>query len=100
MNEVLEHSERNECVAYNHEWPWEAAPAVVDSPHAVKDAHGNIFADGDCLVRFEDLKLGGSSVLTGGSKSKAIRLMDGDHEIGRKVDAVAVMLKECFVKKA
>jgi protein PhnA len=66
----------------------------------VKDAHGNILADGDCVVLIKDLKLGGSSVLKGGSKSRPIRLVDGDHEIDCKVDGVGVRLKACFVKKA
>ena len=39
-------------------------------------------------------------VLKGGSKSKPIRLGDGDHEISCKVDGIAVGLKACFVKKA
>jgi len=39
-------------------------------------------------------------VLKGGTKSRPIRLGDGDHEIDCKVDGVAVMLKACFVKKA
>jgi len=39
-------------------------------------------------------------VLKGGSKSKPIRLVDGDHEISCKVDNIAVGLKACFVKKA
>jgi protein PhnA len=39
-------------------------------------------------------------VLKGGSKSKPIRLVDGDHEINCKVDGIAVGLKACFVKKA
>ena len=49
----------------------------------------------------KDLKLGGGSqVLKGGSKSKPIKLVDGDHEISCKVDGIAVGLKACFVKKA
>lgn len=65
-----------------------------------QDAHGNVLADGDCVLIIKDLKLGGSSVLKGGSKSKPIRLGDGDHEIDCKVDGVAVMLKACFVRPA
>ena len=65
----------------------------------VKDAHGNVLADGDCVILIKDLKLGGSQVLKGGSKSKPIRLVDGDHEIDCKVDGIAVGLKACFVKK-
>ncbi len=98
--DILEHPERYECVTCGHEWPREAAPDAADAPRVVKDAHGNILADGDCVVLIKDLKLGGSSVLKGGSKSRPIRLVDGDHEIDCKVDGVAVMLKACFVKKA
>ena len=66
----------------------------------VKDANGNVLADGDAVVLIKDLKLGGSEVLKGGSKSRPIRLVDGDHEISCKVNGIAVGLKACFVKKA
>ncbi len=69
-------------------------------PRVVKDANGNVLADGDCVVLIKDLKLGGTQVLKGGSKSKPIRLVDGDHEISCRVDGIAVGLKACFVKKA
>jgi protein PhnA len=101
MNEVLDHPERYECVTCGHEW--ERAPEA-ESPAAarvVKDAHGNVLADGDCVVLIKDLKLGGGSqVLKGGSKSKPIRLVDGDHEISCRMDGMAIGLKACFVKKA
>jgi len=100
MTEVLEFSDKWECVTCGHEWPREAAPEAPDAPRVVKDAHGNVLADGDCVILIKDLKLGGSSVLKGGSKSKPIRLVDGDHEISCKVDNIAVGLKACFVKKA
>jgi len=41
----------------------------------------------------KDLKLGGTSVLKGGSKTKPIRLGEGDHEITCKMDGMAVGLK-------
>ncbi|HEY5345178.1 MAG TPA: zinc ribbon domain-containing protein YjdM [Verrucomicrobiae bacterium] len=100
MNDVLEFPEKWECVTCGHEWPRAAAPEIADGPRIVKDAHGNVLADGDCVILIKDLKLGGSSVLKGGSKSKPIRLVDGDHEISCKVDNIAVGLKACFVKKA
>lgn len=100
MNEILEHADRHECVTCGHEWVREVATEPPDGPRVVKDAHGNVLADGDCVILIKDLKLGGSSVLKGGSKSKPIRLGDGDHEIDCKVDGIAVMLKACFVKKA
>jgi len=64
------------------------------------EAHGNMLADADCVVLIKDLKLGGSQVLKGGSKSRPIRLKDGDPEIYCKVDSIAVGLKACFVKQA
>ena len=100
MNEILEHADRYECVTCGHEWARAAAAEMPDAPRVVKDAHGNVLADGDCVILIKDLKLGGSSVLKGGSKSRPIRLGNGDHEIDCKVDGVAVMLKACFVKKA
>lgn len=98
MNDVLELPERWECVTCGHEWEKEAEP---EKARVVKDAHGNVLADGDCVVLIKDLPLKGSSgVLKGGTKSKPIRLVDGDHEISCKIDGVAIGLKACFVKKA
>lgn len=100
MTEVLEFPTKWECVTCGHEWDRTAAPEAPDAPRIVKDAHGNVLADGDCVVLIKDLKLGGSQVLKGGAKSKPIRLIDGDHEIDCKVDGIGVRLKACFVKKA
>ena len=100
MDDVLEHPDHWECVTCGHEWPREAALEVADGPRVVKDAHGNVLADGDCVVLIKDLKLSGSQVLKGGTKSKPIKLGEGDHEISCKVDGIAVGLKACFVKKA
>jgi len=98
MTDLLEHPEKRECLTCGHEWAREAEP---EQARTVKDAHGNKLADGDCVVLIKDLKLGGGSqVLKGGSKSKPIRLGDGDHEISCKIDGMAVGLKACFVRKA
>lgn len=97
MEEVIAHPDKWECVTCGFEWPKEETP---DGPRVVKDARGTVLADGDCVTLIKDLKLGGSSVLKGGSKSKPIKLVDGDHEISCKVDGIAVGLKACFVKKA
>ncbi|TSA31163.1 MAG: alkylphosphonate utilization protein [Verrucomicrobiaceae bacterium] len=97
MNEILEHAEKWECMTCGHEWEKEEQPP---SERIVKDAHGNVLADGDCVILIKDLPLKGAQVLKGGSKSKPIRLVDGDHEIDCKVDGIAVGLKACFVKKA
>lgn len=98
--EVLERPGRWECATCGHEWDREKEAEAPEGPRVVKDAHGTVLADGDVVVLIKDLKLGGSQVLKGGSKSKPIRLVDGDHEIDCKVDGIAVGLKACFVRKA
>lgn len=97
MDEVIAHSDKWECVTCGFEWPKEEVP---EASRVVKDAHGNVLRDGDCVVLIKDLKLGGTQVLKGGSKSKPIKLVDRDHEISCKVDGIAVGLKAQFVKKA
>ena len=100
MTEVLESPDKWECVTCGNEWERALEAEAVAGPCVIKDAHGNVLADGDCVILIKDLKLGGSQVLKGGSKSKPIRLGNGDHEISCKVDGIAVGLKACFVKKA
>ncbi len=98
LEDLLGHPDRWECATCGHEWPKEAAP---EAARVVKDAHGNVLADGDSIVLIKDLKLrGGSGVLKGGAKAKNIRLVDGDHEIDCKIDGVSLALRACFVKKA
>ena len=101
MTDVLEFPDKWECATCGHEWPREAAPEAPDAPRVVKDAHGNVLVDGDCVALIKDLKLGGGNqVLKVGTKSKPIKLVDGDHEISCKMDGMAIGLKACFVKKA
>lgn len=100
MTEVMESPGTWECVTCGHEWKRAVVSEAAAGVRIVKDAHGNQLADGDCVILIKDLKLGGSQVLKGGSKSKPIRLVDEDHEITCKVDGIAVGLKACFVKKA
>jgi protein PhnA len=101
MTDVLKFPDKWECVTRGHEWTREAQPDAPEAARVVKDAHGNVLADGDCVVLIKDLKLGGGNqVLKGGTKSKPIRLADGDHEIDCKMDGMSVGLKACFVKKA
>ncbi len=101
MTEVLSHADRFECLTCGHEWERAAVPDAPDAPRVVKDAHGNTLADGDVVMLIKDLPLKGSSqVLKVGTKSKPIRLVDGDHEISCKIEGMAIGLKACFVKKA
>jgi protein PhnA len=98
MTDILSHAERWECVTCGHEWDREPEP---EKARAVKDAHGNVLADGDAVILIKDLPLKGSSqVLKGGTKAKSIRLVEGDHEISCKIDGSAIGLKACYVKKA
>ena len=92
------------CADCAHEWLIAAQAAVAiadDTARVVKDAHGNVLADGDAVILIKDLRLKGSSQsLKGGTKIRSIRLVEGDHEIDCKVDGVGMMLKACYVKKA
>ncbi len=100
MTEVLIHSDRLECVTCGHEWPIEDAADEAAEDRVVKDAYGNVLANGDIVAMIKDLKLKGSSqVLKMGTKSKPIRLVDGDHEIDCKMEGLLIGLKACFVKK-
>lgn len=101
MSEILVCDDHFECVTCGHEWPRELAVAdAEDAPRVVKDAYGNVLADGDVVAMVKDLKLKGSSqVLKVGTKSRPIRLVDGDHEIDCKMDGIAIALKAMYVKK-
>lgn len=100
MTHVLIHPSHCECVTCGHEWPVEDQGDTPLIERIVKDAHGNVLANGDVVAMIKDLKLKGSSqVLKVGTKSKAIRLVDGDHEIDCKMDGISIGLKAMFVKK-
>ncbi|MDD5249078.1 MAG: zinc ribbon domain-containing protein YjdM [Rhodocyclaceae bacterium] len=88
------------CADCGHEWP-QAALAAADADDAVvKDANGNVLADGDAVVLIKDLKVKGSSItLKMGTKVKSIRLVGGDHEVDCKMDGGSFMLKACYLKK-
>lgn len=101
MDDLLESSSRWECRTCGHEWERAAAAEAPSGPRVVKDSNGNVLADGDVVMLIKDLPLKGSSrTLKSGTKSKPIRLVDGDHEITCKMDGAAVFLKAVFVKKA
>jgi protein PhnA len=100
MTDVLTHSDQYECATCGHEWEKDNPEDDFVGERVVKDAYGNVLADGDIVAMIKDLKLKGSSeVLKVGTKSRPIRLVDGDHEISCKMDGMAIGLKACFVKK-
>lgn len=90
------------CPECGHEWARNASTAEDEITLSVKDAFGNVLADGDSVTLIKDLKVkGSSSVLKVGTKVKSIRLVEGDHNIDCKIDGIGAMkLKSEFVKKA
>ena len=90
------------CPECAHEWsPVEIEP---EGQIVVRDAVGNILADGDTVTIIKDLKVKGSSgPLKVGTKATNIRLVpeNGDHDIDAKVEGFGpMMLKSSVVKKA
>lgn len=99
MNEVLTLEDHFECVTCGHEWQKDETPDEAIE-RVVKDAYGNVLAVGDVVAMIKDLKMKGSShILKTGTKSKPIRLVEGDHEIDCRMDGMSIALKACYVKK-
>lgn len=90
------------CPECSNEWK---EGEVAEDTVSIKDANGNLLADGDTVTVIKDLKIkGSSSVVKVGTKAKNIRLLpdatDG-HDLDCKVDGFGAMkLKSEFVKKA
>lgn len=97
MRDPLLAGDGYECGTCGHEW-------LADVDHGlgeIRDANGNLLADGDAVSIVKDLetdgKAGGVKV---GTKIKSIRPVAGDHEIEAKVDGRTPLIKAEFVKKA
>lgn len=95
------------CPECSHEWsPHASASAATEEAEdtAIRDANGNVLADGDSVTVIKELKIkGSSSVVKVGTKVKNIRLTDGHdgHNISCKIDGIGAMnLKSEFVRKA
>jgi protein PhnA len=101
MDDILVLTDHNECVTCGHEWKTQSTEETSESgPRVVKDAYGNILETGDIVAMIKDLKLKGSSeTLKTGTKSKPIRIVDGDHEIDCKMNGISIALKAMYVKK-
>ncbi len=88
------------CADCGFEWPQAAAAVEEEADVVVRDANGNMLANGDAVVLIKDLKVKGSSItLKVGTKVKSIRLVGGDHEVDCKMDAGNFMLKAEFLRK-
>ena len=90
------------CPECAYEWPKVTTIDNVELQRVVRDAVGNVLADGDTVTVIKDLKVkGSSSIVKVGTKVKSIRLVEGDHDIDCKIDGIGAMqLKSEFVKKA
>ncbi len=89
------------CPECAHEWPQVAPTDPENDAPGIRDANGNLLANGDTVTVIKDLKIRGtSSVVKVGTKVKNIRLVDGDHDIDCKIDGIGAMtLKSEFVRK-
>ena len=93
------------CPECGHEWsPTSTEPADGREDGTIKDAVGNVLADGDTVTVIKTLKVKGSpSGIKAGTKVRNIRLVDGvdGHDIDCKIDGFGSMqLKSSVVKKA
>ncbi|WP_371582149.1 zinc ribbon domain-containing protein YjdM [Streptomyces sp. NBC_01314] len=93
------------CPECGHEWsPASAAPAGGTEGKVIRDAVGNVLADGDTVTVIKALKVKGSPTgIKAGAKVRNIRLVDGldGHDIDCRIDGFGPMqLKSSVVKKA
>ena len=90
------------CPECAHEWEPGTADEAQES--VIKDAVGNVLADGDTVIVTKSLKVKGNPTpIKVGTKVRNIRLVDGvdGHNIDCKVDGFGSMqLKSSVVKKA
>jgi len=78
-----------------------AAKATAAGPVEVRDAVGNLLADGDSVSLVKDLKVkGAGQTLKRGTVIKSIRLTGDDQEIDCRFEAIkGLVLRAEFVKK-
>lgn len=78
-----------------------AGPATDDDAVVVRDAVGNVLADGDQVTLIKDLTVkGAGQTLKRGTLIKSIRLTGDAHEIDCKFDGIkGLVLRAEFVRK-
>lgn len=94
------------CPMCGHEWnPASAAGAETVEADVIRDAVGNVLADGDDVTIVKTVKIagGGGGAVKAGTKVRGIRLT-GDsgngHDIDAKIPGVGkIQLKSSIVKK-
>lgn len=79
----------------------EVATAAATGRAEVRDAAGNILADGDSVTLIKDLKVkGANQTLKQGTVIKSIRLTDNDQEIDCRTEGIkGLVLRTEFVRK-
>jgi protein PhnA len=96
------------CPDCSHEWSALKTEAPsLDEPiddGLIRDANGNVLADGDSVTVLKELRIkGSSSVVKVGTKVKNIRLVNDSsdgHDIACKIEGLgAINLKSVFVRK-
>ncbi|GCB53210.1 alkylphosphonate utilization operon protein phnA [Streptomyces sp. NL15-2K] len=92
------------CPECGHEWSAsEESADGASGGKVIKDAVGNVLADGDTVTVVRTLKVKGSPTgIKAGTKVRGIRLVDGvdGHDIDCRVDGFGAMqLKSSVVKK-
>lgn len=99
-------SDQNDDYVYDDvtgEWrPASEMAAAADAGRVeVRDAAGNVLADGDSVVLVKDLKVkGAGQTLKQGTLIKSIRLTDNPDEIDCRHDAIkGLVLRTEFVRK-
>lgn len=92
------------CPECGHEWSPSVESADDAGAKVIRDAVGNVLADGDTVTVVRTLKVKGSPAgIKAGTKVRNIRLVDGvdGHDIDCRVDGFGAMqLKSSVVKKA
>jgi len=84
------------------EWrPTSEIAAEAATKSEVRDASGNVLADGDAVVLIKDLKVkGAGQTLKQGTVIRSIRLTDNPEEIDCRHDAIkGSVLRTEFVRK-
>ena len=79
----------------------EAAAAAAAGGPEVRDAAGNVLADGDSVALIKDLKVkGANQTLKQGTVIKSIRLTDNPDEIDCRYEGIkGLVLRTEFVRK-
>ncbi len=83
------------------EWRQAGDVAAAADPVEVRDAAGNVLADGDSVTLIKDLKVKGTNqTLKQGTIIRSIRLTDNDQEIDCRHEAIkGLVLRTEFVRK-